>query len=285
VDRVFAISGLTREGCEPLMLAINDYLESIRPNPSRSRPTCASNERRPMWWLRSVPTRGLDTRRRTRRDGGLHPGCRRSAVPQRPRSTSPGIGIGASAGACTAPRRRANQGRAHMSTLRRCRSTAARGARCARVVVKVGSSLVTNEGRGLDAEAISLWGRQIAALRAGGKQVVMVSSGAIAEGMKRLGWAKRPHEMHELQAAAAVGQMGLAQVYETCFRAHGLQTAQVLLTTRTCPIASRYLNARSTLLTLLAAGRGADHQRERHRGHRRDQVRRQRHAGLRWLPT
>jgi len=80
-----------------------------------------------------------------------------------------------------------------------------------RVVVKVGSSLVTNEGRGLDAEAISLWGRQIAALRAGGKQVVMVSSGAIAEGMKRLGWPKRPHEIHEQQAAAAVGQ-ALAEI-------------------------------------------------------------------------
>ncbi|HOA93771.1 MAG TPA: glutamate 5-kinase [Quisquiliibacterium sp.] len=123
-----------------------------------------------------------------------------------------------------------------------------------RVVVKVGSSLVTNEGRGLDAEAISLWGRQIAALRAGGKQVVMVSSGAIAEGMKRLGWPKRPHEIHEQQAAAAVGQMGLAQVYESCFRAHGLQTAQVLLTHEDLSDRRRYLNARSTLLTLLELG-------------------------------
>ncbi len=123
-----------------------------------------------------------------------------------------------------------------------------------RVVVKVGSSLVTNEGRGLDAEAITLWGRQIAALRADGKQVVMVSSGAIAEGMKRLGWPKRPHEIHEQQAAAAVGQMGLAQVYESCFRAHGLQTAQVLLTHEDLADRRRYLNARSTLLTLLDLG-------------------------------
>ena len=123
-----------------------------------------------------------------------------------------------------------------------------------RLVVKVGSSLVTNEGKGLDAAAISQWGGQIAQLRAQGKQVVMVSSGAIAEGMKRLGWTRRPHEMHELQAAAAVGQMGLAQVYETCFREHGLQTAQVLLTHDDLADRTRYLNARSTLLTLLALG-------------------------------
>jgi len=123
-----------------------------------------------------------------------------------------------------------------------------------RIVVKVGSSLVTNEGRGLDAEAISQWGRQIAALRALGKEVVMVSSGAVAEGTKRLGWARRPSEMHELQAAAAVGQMGLAQVYESCFREHGLGTAQVLLTHDDLADRKRYLNARSTLLTLLRLG-------------------------------
>jgi glutamate 5-kinase len=123
-----------------------------------------------------------------------------------------------------------------------------------RVVVKVGSSLVTNEGRGLDAQAISLWGRQIAGLRALGKDVVMVSSGAVAEGMKRLGWARRPREMHELQAAAAVGQMGLAQVYESCFREHGLRTAQVLLTHDDLADRKRYLNARSTLMTLLQLG-------------------------------
>jgi len=123
-----------------------------------------------------------------------------------------------------------------------------------RVVVKVGSSLVTNDGRGLDALAISQWGRQIAGLRAQGKDVVMVSSGAVAEGMKRLGWARRPSEMHELQAAAAVGQMGLAQVYESCFREHGLGTAQVLLTHDDLADRKRYLNARATLLTLLQLG-------------------------------
>jgi glutamate 5-kinase len=124
-------------------------------------------------------------------------------------------------------------------------------AAAARLVVKVGSSLVTNEGRGLDHDAISRWGSEIAALRAMGKQVVMVSSGAIAEGMKRLGWRRRPHGIHELQAAAAVGQMGLAQAYESCFRAHGVHTAQVLLTHDDLADRKRYLNARSTLLTLL----------------------------------
>ena len=123
-----------------------------------------------------------------------------------------------------------------------------------RLVVKVGSALVTNEGRGLDPVAIDRWGAQLARLRALGKDVVMVSSGAIAEGVKRLGWARRPREIHELQAAAAVGQMGLAQVYESCVRAHGLQTAQVLLTHEDLADRKRYLNARSTLLTLLGLG-------------------------------
>ena len=120
-----------------------------------------------------------------------------------------------------------------------------------RIVVKVGSSLVTNEGRGLDAEAIGNWSRQLAALAREGREVVMVSSGAIAEGMKRLGWAKRPKELHELQAAAAVGQMGLAQMYESRLREHGLASAQVLLTHADLAHRERYLNARSTLLTLL----------------------------------
>lgn len=123
-----------------------------------------------------------------------------------------------------------------------------------RVVVKIGSSSVTGEGRGLDHGAINSWARQIAALRAGGKQVLLVSSGAIAEGMQRLGWKRRPHEIHELQAAAAVGQMGLAQAYEASFRAHGLQTAQVLLTHNDLVDRARYLNARSTLFTLLRLG-------------------------------
>ncbi len=124
----------------------------------------------------------------------------------------------------------------------------------ARFVVKVGSALVTNGGAGLDAAAIARWAGQIADLCRGGKEIVLVSSGAIAEGMQRLGWTKRPQSIHELQAAAAVGQMGLVQVYESCFRSHGLRTAQVLLTHADLADRQRYLNARSTLLTLLALG-------------------------------
>ena len=123
-----------------------------------------------------------------------------------------------------------------------------------RIVVKVGSSLVTNEGRGLDEAAIGEWCRQMALLVRGGVEIIMVSSGAIAEGMKRLGWATRPHAIHELQAAAAVGQMGLAQMYETKLRESGLGSAQVLLTHADLADRERYLNARSTLLTLLKLG-------------------------------
>ena len=123
-----------------------------------------------------------------------------------------------------------------------------------RIVVKVGSSLVTNEGRGLDEAAIGEWCRQMAALVRDGREVIMVSSGAIAEGMKRLGWTKRPHEIHELQAAAAVGQMGLAHMYEIKLRENGLGSAQVLLTHADLADRERYLNARSTLLTLLKLG-------------------------------
>ncbi len=123
-----------------------------------------------------------------------------------------------------------------------------------RAVVKVGSSLVTNEGRGLDAQAISRWAHQIATLRAQGRQIVLVSSGAIAEGMQRLGWTRRPQQIHELQAAAAVGQMGLAQAYETQFRELGVHSAQVLLTHADLADRARYLNARSTLFTLLGLG-------------------------------
>src|SRR5438270_7592584 len=122
------------------------------------------------------------------------------------------------------------------------------------LVVKVGSSLVTAEGRGLDAAAIALWAEQIARLMREGRRVVLVSSGAIAEGMQRLGWTRRPQTMHELQAAAAVGQMGLVQCYESCFRSHGLHTAQVLLTHADMADRQRYLNARSTLRTLLGLG-------------------------------
>ena len=120
-----------------------------------------------------------------------------------------------------------------------------------RIVVKVGSSLVTNEGRGLDNAAIGEWCRQMAVLASEGREVIMVSSGAIAEGMKRLGWTTRPHEIHALQAAAAVGQMGLAQIYESKLRENGLRSAQVLLTHADLADRERYLNARSTLLTLL----------------------------------
>jgi glutamate 5-kinase len=123
-----------------------------------------------------------------------------------------------------------------------------------RAVVKVGSSLVTNDGRGLDDDAISLWARQIASLRQRGMQIVLVSSGAVAEGMQRLGWLRRPQQIHELQAAAAVGQMGLVQAYEAHFRAFGLHSAQVLLTHADLADRARYLNARSTLLTLLNLG-------------------------------
>jgi len=123
-----------------------------------------------------------------------------------------------------------------------------------RFVVKVGSTLVTNRGAGLDASAIARWASQVAKLRKSGKEIVLVSSGAIAEGMQRLGWTRRPNAMHELQAAAAVGQMGLVQVYESCFREHGLRTAQVLLTHADLADRQRYLNARSTLLTLLGLG-------------------------------
>jgi glutamate 5-kinase len=123
-----------------------------------------------------------------------------------------------------------------------------------RLVVKVGSSLVTNQGQGLDQAAIARWAAQIAQLRTRTKEVLLVSSGAIAEGMQRLGWTRRPQAMHELQAAAAVGQMGLVQVYESCFREYGLHTAQVLLTHADLADRQRYLNARSTLRTLLALG-------------------------------
>ncbi len=122
------------------------------------------------------------------------------------------------------------------------------------LIVKVGSSLVTNDGRGLDTSAIARWAAQIAQLHALGKRSVLVSSGAIAEGLQRLGWSRRPHALHQLQAAAAVGQMGLVQCYESCFREHGLAAAQVLLTHADLVDRPRYLNARSTLRTLLELG-------------------------------
>ncbi len=123
---------------------------------------------------------------------------------------------------------------------------------CKRIVVKVGSSLVTNQGAGLDLDALGNWARQIASLNASGYKVIVVSSGAIAEGMQRLGWATRPTSIHDLQAAAAVGQMGLVQAYESCFRLHNLHAAQVLLTHADLADRERYLNARVTLTTLLS---------------------------------
>ena len=123
-----------------------------------------------------------------------------------------------------------------------------------RWVIKIGSALLTNDGRGLDAEAIREWVAQMAALMTAGHEVVLVSSGAVAEGMSRLGWSERPHEMFKLQAAAAVGQMGLVQAYESCFQQHERHTAQVLLTHEDLSDRRRYLNARSTLRGLLALG-------------------------------
>ena len=123
-----------------------------------------------------------------------------------------------------------------------------------RLVVKVGSSLVTNEGQGLDHAALARWAEQIAELKRRKKDVVLVSSGAVAEGMQRLGWKRRPNALHELQAAAAVGQMGLVEAYESCFRKHDLHTAQILLTHEDLADRKRYLNARSTLRTLLDLG-------------------------------
>jgi glutamate 5-kinase len=119
------------------------------------------------------------------------------------------------------------------------------------IVVKVGSSLVTNNGKGLDQIAIAAWAAQIAVLMQQGKKIVLVSSGAVAEGMQRLGWNRRPTAVNELQAAAAVGQMGLVQMYESCFAEHQLHTAQILLTHDDLADRARYLNARSTLRTLL----------------------------------
>ena len=126
--------------------------------------------------------------------------------------------------------------------------------RCQRWVVKIGSALLTNDGKGLAVDAIDDWVAQIADLRQAGREVLLVSSGAVAEGITRLGWTQRPHALHELQAAAAIGQMGLVQAYESRFQKFGLHTAQVLLTHEDLSHRQRYLNARSTLRTLLELG-------------------------------
>lgn len=120
------------------------------------------------------------------------------------------------------------------------------------LVIKIGSSLITRDGRGLAEDEIHRWAEQMARLMADGRQLVLVSSGSVAEGMARLGWRERPHALHNLQAAAAVGQMGLIQSYETTFKKHNLRTAQVLLSHDDLADRRRYLNARSTLKTLMS---------------------------------
>jgi glutamate 5-kinase len=126
--------------------------------------------------------------------------------------------------------------------------------RARRWVVKIGSALLTEGGRGLHREAIADWVEQMAALRSRGIEIVLVSSGSVAEGMTRLGWKTRPKEIHNLQAAAAVGQMGLVQTWESFFQQHGMHTAQVLLVHEDLSNRRRYLNARSTLKTLIGLG-------------------------------
>jgi glutamate 5-kinase len=134
------------------------------------------------------------------------------------------------------------------------RSNRAQIGKATRWVIKIGSALLTDNGRGLDMKAIHLWVEQMAALRQRGCELVLVSSGAVAAGMNRLGWHGRPHELVSLQAAAAVGQMSLVQAYESNFQRHGLHTAQVLLTHDDLVNRTRYLNARSTLRKLLGLG-------------------------------
>jgi len=126
--------------------------------------------------------------------------------------------------------------------------------RSKRIVIKIGSALLTNDGKGLDHEAMASWVAQMALLRSAGVEVVLVSSGAVAEGMKRLGWSTRPDSLHELQAAAAVGQMGLVQAYEVEFQKYQLHTAQILLVHDDLSNRTRYLNARNTIQTLIGLG-------------------------------
>ena len=123
-----------------------------------------------------------------------------------------------------------------------------------RWVVKIGSALATNNGQGLRLDSIDVWAAQAAQLCRAGYEIVLVTSGSVAEGVVRLGWKARPHTVHELQAAAAVGQMGLVQAYEACFQKQGLHTAQILLTREDLSHRQRYLNARSTFRTLLSLG-------------------------------
>jgi len=133
-------------------------------------------------------------------------------------------------------------------------SSRAAAARARRWVVKIGSSLLTADGKGLDLATLAVWVDQMAGRVGQGGELLIVSSGAVAEGMSRMGWSKRPKTLHELQAAAAIGQMGLVRAWESCFQQRGLHTAQVLLTHDDLTDRRRYLNARSTLLTLLGLG-------------------------------
>lgn len=123
-----------------------------------------------------------------------------------------------------------------------------------RCVIKIGSALLTNDGAGLNMAGIAAWVEQISNLRKNNIEVVLVSSGAVAEGMCRLGLTQRPDSLHELQAAAAVGQMGLIQSYESEFQKYGLHTAQILLTHDDLSNRQRYLNARNTVRSLLELG-------------------------------
>jgi glutamate 5-kinase len=123
-----------------------------------------------------------------------------------------------------------------------------------RWVIKIGSALLTNDGKGLNRSGIKAWADQMNDLMSQGVEIVLVSSGSVAEGMTRLGWTSRPDKVYELQAAAAVGQMGLVQAYESAFSQHGKHTAQVLLTHADLSNRQRYLNARSTLRTLIDLG-------------------------------
>lgn len=123
-----------------------------------------------------------------------------------------------------------------------------------RVLVKIGSALLTNDGQGLDVAAIEGWVAQMARLKEQGRELLLVTSGSVAEGMVRLGWKQRPKSVHELQAAAAVGQMGLIQTWETAFKKYGIKSAQILLTHDDLSNRKRYLNARSALRTLVDLG-------------------------------
>ena len=123
-----------------------------------------------------------------------------------------------------------------------------------RWVIKIGSAVLTDDGRGLDRASIGHWVEQIVELRQRGVEIVLVSSGAVAEGMSRLGWKNRPEALNELQAAAAIGQMGLVQAYESCFQQYGIHTAQILLDHDDLSNRERYLNARSTMKTLIKLG-------------------------------